>query len=413
MPTIQRITSIPNPSTFVSIHPRITPSKSGPTPLWLFTFDGAASICLLITTTLDAQALVGSQVHGVTPLPSAPGASDPLLAAASDASDAEFSRDETLPAASSPSFAPAVDLRFMRRWRSQRSFARARYNDVLERAWRDTTLAEAELVRFISYRFERVHVPRAPSDRLALLNELPSALGASAHRRVGHGRVPRRRMRYLLLFPNEVYDRGGRPGVAQAKNAICALFCWSMLLAHVCGNVAGHAARGDVARDAGAPGHGCALRTTVVYLSREKVSNSVPERGHLPRYAVHPVPIPVRSAGTQRTWFHHQRAMCTLIFHCIRRVFCAAARISFAAVFKVFLVPREVMHALWACPRACPLPFFFPSLPFACTNLFFLLLAFLSWLMGSDTAPYTRLAAHCRSAGSRTAGTRSPGARGV
>ncbi|KAJ7451894.1 hypothetical protein FB451DRAFT_1409508 [Mycena latifolia] len=51
------------------------------------------------------------------------------------------------------------------------------------------------------------------------------------------------------------------------------LFCLSMLLAHPCPNVAGRAARGDVARDAGAPGRGSTLHTTVAssYLCHERV----------------------------------------------------------------------------------------------------------------------------------------------
>ncbi|KAJ7451943.1 hypothetical protein FB451DRAFT_1051080, partial [Mycena latifolia] len=232
---------------------------------------------------------------------------------------------------------------------------------------------------------------------------------------------------YLLLFPNEVYDRerGGRSGGdagAHAKNAIWALFCRSMLLANFCGNVAGRPADTPGAQESRAEmlqeawhetqaiqdaldAHGCNLHTAVAYLCRENVSNAQmiitkmlrrveyvldlfhfisststsTHKWHLVQYqnevirrvtlSIQYLSDPRGTQLTQRpfavTWFYHQLAICLLLWE---------NDTSLGAVLdlaKAFLVPLEVMNALWPCPL----------IQLQCTAL------------------HKRLAAHCRSAG--------------
>ncbi|KAK7055767.1 Zn(2)-C6 fungal-type domain-containing protein [Favolaschia claudopus] len=105
---------------------------------------------------------------------------------------------------------------------------------------------------------------------------------------------------YLLLFPNEVYDRGGFGGgrqdggggsAAHPKNAIWALYCRSMLLANFCSNCVAQTAESRDDRETQAEalqeawneaqaiqdaldGHVCNLHTAVAYLCRENISNA-------------------------------------------------------------------------------------------------------------------------------------------
>ncbi|KAJ7462875.1 hypothetical protein FB451DRAFT_1404059 [Mycena latifolia] len=253
-----------------------------------------------------------------------------VVTAASDASDDGLSSDDPLPAASSgqplspssPSFPPAVDPRFVQStpsaWSATRRVSRAAFlrhatQDALERVWRvgvwcDATFAEAALIIAL---YESSAHPVYHPDRLArtlvFLDEILSALGLTAadattpdvcrYARgaasvvavrpsaecacLPPGSPPRdldtggssvlpwdaRAEEHLLLFPNEVYDRerGGRAG-GNAKNAICALFCRRMRLAHFGANVAGRAAwhETQAIQDA----HGCNLHTAGAYLCR-------------------------------------------------------------------------------------------------------------------------------------------------
>ncbi|KAJ7446974.1 hypothetical protein FB451DRAFT_1536691 [Mycena latifolia] len=211
-------------------------------------------------------------------------------------------------------------------------------------------------------------------------------------------------VQYLLLFPNEMYapERGGRSG-GDAKNALWALFCRSMLLAHFCRT------EGGVARDASDPGR--ARRTRVqsadrgrVFVQRERVqaeewmaSSSVPERSHPARHAVHPVPL--RSAGDTAdaapvcgyVSLPHLSYFCLLLWENDTSLG--------AAQCATFLVPREVMNALWAFPSSFlpPSPPFFPAAR-ACADFCFADARFW-WLEQCDPALHKRLAAHSRSAG--------------
>ncbi|KAJ7252059.1 hypothetical protein C8J57DRAFT_1352098 [Mycena rebaudengoi] len=95
---------------------------------------------------------------------------------------------------------------------------------------------------------------------------------------------------YLILFPNEVYDRGVKGGT-HPKNALWALYCRSMLVANFCANIASLRAdtrdekdeRAELLQDCwnevrdiadALDIHVCNLHTAVTYLCRENVSNT-------------------------------------------------------------------------------------------------------------------------------------------
>ncbi|KAJ7743601.1 hypothetical protein B0H16DRAFT_1008076 [Mycena metata] len=239
---------------------------------------------------------------------------------------------------------------------------------------------------------------------------------------------------YLVLFPNEMYERGFGAGRRQAlgqdgdtaggahpKNAIWALYCRSMLLANFCSNVVARETETRDERESQAEalheswqeaqgiqdaldGHVCNLHTAIAYLCRENVSNSqmVITKGlrNLQGITTGPRPGPLfnrRQAEewiyyqaevvkrvtmsiqyvadprgqqlTQRpfavTWFYHQLAICLLLWEH------DAALVDVLELAKSFLVPLDVMNALWPCEL----------IELQCTAL------------------RKRLAAHCRSAG--------------
>ncbi|KAF8137874.1 hypothetical protein K438DRAFT_2023529 [Mycena galopus ATCC 62051] len=232
---------------------------------------------------------------------------------------------------------------------------------------------------------------------------------------------------YLLMFPNEMYDRGsfGRQeggGVgAHPKNAIWTLFCRSMLLANFCGNVLARNTENREDREIQADalqeswnevqaiqdaldGHVCNLHTSVAYLCRENISNAqmIITKGlrNLQGFAAGNRPGPLfnrrqaeewiyyqaevvkrvtmsiqyisDSRGqqlTQRpftvTWFYHQLAICLLIWES------DTSLSDVLELAKSFLVPLDVLNALWPCDL----------IQLQCTAL------------------RKRLTAHCRSAG--------------
>ncbi|KAJ6502935.1 hypothetical protein C8R47DRAFT_969624 [Mycena vitilis] len=201
---------------------------------------------------------------------------------------------------------------------------------------------------------------------------------------------------YLVLFPNEMYDRGqggfgsGRQDDAGAhpKNAIWALFCRSMLLANFCSNVVGRSIETREARETQAEalhdswneaqaiqdaldGHVCNLHTAVAYLCRENISNLqglpagsrpgplfnrrqaeewiVYQDAVLKRVAmsIQYVDDPRGHQLTQRpfavTWFYHQLAICLLLWEN------DTSLEDVLELAKSFLVPLDVMNALWPC----------------------------------------------------------------
>ncbi|KAJ6496098.1 hypothetical protein C8R45DRAFT_984957 [Mycena sanguinolenta] len=234
---------------------------------------------------------------------------------------------------------------------------------------------------------------------------------------------------YLVLFPNEMYDRGGfgsgrqDGGVAAAhpKNAIWTLFCRSMLLANFCGNVvARHTeSREDRGTQADAlqeswneaqaiqdalDGHVCNLHTSVAYLCRENISNAqmiitkglrnlqgfssanrpgpLFNRRQAEEWICYQAEVVKRvtasiqylsdSRGqqlTQRpyavTWFYHQLAICLLLWEN------DTSLVDVLELAKSFLIPLDVLNALWPCDL----------IQLQCTAL------------------RKRLTAHCRSAG--------------
>ncbi|KAJ7032881.1 hypothetical protein C8F04DRAFT_958305 [Mycena alexandri] len=231
---------------------------------------------------------------------------------------------------------------------------------------------------------------------------------------------------YLVLFPNEMYERGfgagrrqgrgqaqdggGDAGAAHPKNAIWALYCRSMLLANFCSNVMARETETRDERESQAEalheswqeaqgiqdaldGHVCNLHTAITYLCRENVSNlqgisTGPRPGPLfnrrqaeewiyyqaevvkrVTMSIQYVSDPRGQQLTQRpfavTWFYHQLAICLLLWEH------DAALVDVLELAKSFLVPLDVMNALWPCDL----------IQLQCTAL------------------RKRLAAHCRSAG--------------
>ncbi|KAJ6556266.1 hypothetical protein B0H19DRAFT_1152298 [Mycena capillaripes] len=235
---------------------------------------------------------------------------------------------------------------------------------------------------------------------------------------------------YLVLFPNEMYDRGnfgsGRQdgtgaAAAHSKNAIWALFCRSMLLANFCSNVIGRSTETREERESQAEalheswneaqaiqdaldGHVCNLHTAVAYLCRENISNAqmiitkglrnlqgLPA-GNRPgplfnrrqaeewiyyqaevvkrvTMSIQYVSDPRGHQLTQRPfsvpWFYHQLAICLLLWEN------DSSLGDVLELAKSFLVPLDVMNALWPCEL----------IQLQCTAL------------------RKRLTAHCRSAG--------------
>ncbi|KAJ7169913.1 hypothetical protein C8R46DRAFT_217813 [Mycena filopes] len=231
---------------------------------------------------------------------------------------------------------------------------------------------------------------------------------------------------YLVLFPNEVYDRGfGRRQAGQEaahpKNAIWALYCRSMLLANFCNNVVARETETRDDRETQAEalqeswhevqgiqdaldGHVCNTYPAIAYLCRENVSNSQmvitkglrnlqglttgPRPGplfnrrqaeewiHYQSEVVKRVTISIQFVSDSRgqqltqkpfsvTWFYHQLAICLLLWEH------DAALGDVLELAKSFLVPLDVMNALWPCEL----------IQLRCNAL------------------RKRLAAHCRSAG--------------
>jgi hypothetical protein len=130
---------------------------------------------------------------------------------------------------------------------------------------------------------------------------------------------------YLVLFPNEMYDRGGYGSgrqdgggpAAHPKNAIWALYCRSMLLANFCSNVVARTTESRDERESQAEalqeswneaqaimdaldGHVCNLHTTVAYLCRENISKWVEPKKSLGWFAKYVF-------FSQRTNDHHER----------------------------------------------------------------------------------------------------------
>ncbi|KAJ7633303.1 hypothetical protein B0H17DRAFT_1108091 [Mycena rosella] len=231
---------------------------------------------------------------------------------------------------------------------------------------------------------------------------------------------------YLLLFPNELYDRGGFGGGRQdggmhPKNAIWALFCRSMLLANFCANVAIQPVDSADARETQAEAlqeawhetqavqdtldaHSCNLHTAVAYLCRENVSNAqmiitkmlrslqglapgnrpgplfnrrqaeewiryqneVIQRVTLSiQYLSDPRASPLAQRPFAVPWFYHQLAICLLLWEN------DTALGEVLELAKLFLYPLGVMNALWPCPL----------------------------IQQQCTALQKRLDAHCRAAG--------------
>ncbi|KAJ7217481.1 hypothetical protein C8J57DRAFT_1095861 [Mycena rebaudengoi] len=193
---------------------------------------------------------------------------------------------------------------------------------------------------------------------------------------------------YLILFPNEVYDRGVKGGT-HPKNALWALYCRSMLVANFCANIASLRAdtrdekdeRAELLQDCwnevrdiadALDIHVCNLHTAVTYLCRENVSNlegfdedSSPSnalfnRKQADEWISYQTKVVERvttcihylndSRGHQLTrrpfqvtWFYHQLAICLLLWE---------HDTSLTAVLvlaKLLLVPVEVMNTLWPC----------------------------------------------------------------
>ncbi|KAJ7194475.1 hypothetical protein B0H12DRAFT_714134 [Mycena haematopus] len=233
---------------------------------------------------------------------------------------------------------------------------------------------------------------------------------------------------YLVLFPNEMYDRGsfgsGRQEggvIAHPKNAIWTLFCRSMLLANFCGNVVARNTESREDRETQADalheswneaqaiqdaldGHVCNLHTSVAYLCRENISNAqmiitkglrnlqgfppgnrpgplfnrrqAEEWIYYQAEVIKRVTMSIQylsdSRGqqlTQRpfavTWFYHQLAICLLLWES------DTSLVNVLELAKSFLVPLDVLNALWPCDL----------IQLQCTAL------------------RKRLTAHCRSAG--------------
>ncbi|KAJ7029829.1 hypothetical protein C8F04DRAFT_1043062 [Mycena alexandri] len=214
-------------------------------------------------------------------------------------------------------------------------------------------------------------------------------------------------------------DGGGDAGAAHPKNAIWALYCRSMLLANFCSNVVARETETRDERESQAEalheswqeaqgiqdaldGHVCNLHTAIAYLCRENVPlyrsslifcslqgiSTGPRPGPLfnrrqaeewiyyqaevvkrVTMSIQYVSDPRGQQLTQRpfavTWFYHQLAICLLLWEH------DAALVDVLELAKSFLVPLDVMNALWPCDL----------IQLQCTAL------------------RKRLAAHCRSAG--------------
>ncbi|KAF7335676.1 Zn(2)-C6 fungal-type domain-containing protein [Mycena venus] len=234
---------------------------------------------------------------------------------------------------------------------------------------------------------------------------------------------------YLVLFPNELYDRGsfgsgrqeGSGTTAHPKNGIWALYCRSMLLANFCGNVVALNTENREERENQAEGlqeswneaqaiqdaldgHVCNLHTAVAYLCRENISNAqmiitkglrnlqgLPS-GNRPgplfnrrqaeewiyyqaevvkrvTMSIQYVSDPRGQQLTQRpfsvTWFYHQLAICLLLWENDTSLG------DVLELAKSLLIPLDVLNALWPCE----------SIQLQCTAL------------------RKQLTAHCQSAG--------------
>ncbi|KAJ7776535.1 hypothetical protein DFH07DRAFT_911882 [Mycena maculata] len=211
---------------------------------------------------------------------------------------------------------------------------------------------------------------------------------------------------YLVLFPNEMYDRGGLSsgrddgrGGTHPKNAIWALYCRSMLLANFCANVVARSAESHEDREGqgealqeswneaqaiqdALDAHVCNLHTAVAYLCRENISNAqmIVTKGlrslqglpagnrpgplfnrrqaqewiYYQAEVIKRVTLSVQYLAdprgqqlTQRpfsvTWFYHQLAICLLLWE---------NDTSLGEVLelaKSFLIPLDVMNTLWPC----------------------------------------------------------------
>ncbi|KAJ6607183.1 hypothetical protein B0H10DRAFT_1956531 [Mycena sp. CBHHK59/15] len=204
---------------------------------------------------------------------------------------------------------------------------------------------------------------------------------------------------FLVLFPNEVYDRtynaaAGRQGKSgivprtSPKNALWALYCRSMLLTNFCANVANRQGesraekedRAEVLQESwceaqeihdALDAHRCNLHTAVTYLCRENVYNMQGlEVGTRPgplfnrrqaeewiyyqaevikrvtmsiQYLTDPRGHQLTQRPFQVTWFYHQLAICLLLWEN------DTSLTDVLELAKSFLIPVDVMNALWPC----------------------------------------------------------------
>ncbi|KAJ7208204.1 hypothetical protein GGX14DRAFT_543424 [Mycena pura] len=238
---------------------------------------------------------------------------------------------------------------------------------------------------------------------------------------------------YLVLFPNELYDRsgggGGRTDAARAthpKNTIWALYCRSMLLANFCGNVVGDGgpANPPQTRDEreteveelneawneaqaiqeALDAHVCNLHTAVAYLCRENVYNSqmIITQGlrDLQGFPAQNRPGPLFNRRQAEEWIYYENEVIKDVtmsiqylpdargHHLTQRPFAVTWFYHQLAIClllwesdgslgdvlqlaKQILVPLDVMTALWPCDL----------------------------IQGQCAALRKRLAAHCHSAG--------------
>ncbi|KAJ7464231.1 hypothetical protein B0H11DRAFT_78541 [Mycena galericulata] len=234
---------------------------------------------------------------------------------------------------------------------------------------------------------------------------------------------------YLVLFPNEMYDRGGFGsaqfdgvgGGTHPKNAIWALYCRSMLLVNFCSNVVTQDAetredresQGEALQESwnetqaiqdSLDAHVCNLHTAVAYQCRENVYNAqmiitkglrnlqglpagnrpgplfnrrqAEEWVYYQAEVIKRVTMSIQFLAdargqqlTQRpfavTWFYHQLAICLLLWEN------DTSLRDVLELAKSFLIPLDVMNSLWPCEL----------------------------IQLQYTALRKRLTAHCRSAG--------------
>ncbi|CAK5282513.1 unnamed protein product [Mycena citricolor] len=200
---------------------------------------------------------------------------------------------------------------------------------------------------------------------------------------------------YQVLFPNEIYDRNRGTGT-HPRNAIWALYCRSMLLCNFTSNVVAKDAETRDQRELQAEAlqeswseaqaiedsldaHVCNLNTAVSYLCRENIANSrlciqkglrglqglaspraspLMNRRQAEEWIYYQLELIKRvtlsiqfdqrgTTPTNRpfalTWFYHQLSICLLLWEHDNGL------ITALNLAKAFLVPLDVMNALWPC----------------------------------------------------------------